>query len=408
MTDAGPAALAGLKVLDLTRVLAGPLCAMTLGDMGAEVIKVEPPAGDDTRAWGPPEAGGEAAYFLGVNRNKRSVRLDLSKPSAREVLGQLIGRADVLVENYKLGTLQRWGFGPDWMAAHAPRLIHCSITGYGETGPKAALPGYDFVLQAESGLMSITGEVDGEPVKYGVAIVDIATGLYATIAILGALNSRTETGRGQKVSVSLFETGLSLLANVASNHLVTGKDAGRFGNGHPNIVPYSTYPTADGSIVLAVGNDGQFARLSEVAGHPEWARDPRFAKNVDRVRNRAVFEPALAAALQSHDTAWWIDRLRAAGVPCGAVNGVAAALADPQTAARDMIMTMQHPTAGTLRMLGFPITMAATPLTAALPPPLLGQHTLEVLRGELGLDDAAVARLIAEGAIAAQAAEEPA
>ena len=398
MAEVPPRALEGLKVLDLTRVLAGPLCTMTLGDMGAEVIKVEPPSGDDTRAWGPPEAGGEAAYFLGVNRNKRSLRLDLSKPAAREVLARLIRRADVLVENYKLATLERWGFGPEWMTANAPRLVHCSITGYGESGPKAALPGYDFVLQAESGLMSITGPVDGEPTKYGVAIVDLATGLYATIGILGALASRAETGRGQKVSVSLFETGLALLANVASNHLVTGKDAGRFGNGHPNIVPYSTYETADGSIALAVGNDGQFARLAEVAGHPEWAADPRFIKNADRVRNRAIVEPAVAAALVTRDTAWWIEALRRVGVPCGAVNGVAAALADPQAAARGMVMEVPHPTAGLLRMLGFPIKMSETPLTAELPPPLLGEHTETILR-ELGLNDGDMDRLVADGAI---------
>jgi crotonobetainyl-CoA:carnitine CoA-transferase CaiB-like acyl-CoA transferase len=405
--ESRPAALAGLKVLDLTRVLAGPLCAMTLGDMGAEVIKVEPPSGDDTRAWGPPEAGGEAAYFLGVNRNKRSVRLDLSKPSARDVLARLIRRADVLVENYKLGTLERWGFGPEWMDANAPRLIHCSITGYGESGPKAALPGYDFVLQAESGLMSITGPVDGEPTKYGVAIVDIATGLYAAIAILGALASRTATGRGQKVSLSLFETGLTLLANVASNHLVTGREAGRFGNGHPNIVPYSTYPTADGTLALAVGNDGQFARLAEVAGRPEWASEPRFARNADRVRNRHVVEPAVAAALAEHGTAWWIERLRAVGVPCGAVNGVAAAIADPQTGARDMVIEVPHPTAGLLRLLGFPIKMSATPLAANLPPPLLGQHTEAVLR-ELGLDDRDLARLAEDGAIQPASSRSPA
>jgi crotonobetainyl-CoA:carnitine CoA-transferase CaiB-like acyl-CoA transferase len=248
--------------------------------------------------------------------------------------------------------------------------------------------------------MSITGPVDGEPTKYGVAIVDLATGLYAAIGILGALAWRTATGRGQKVSVSLFETGLALLANVASNHLVTGQDAGRFGNAHPNIVPYSTFGTADGSIALAVGNDGQFARLAEAAGHPEWASDPRFIKNADRVRNRHVLEPAVAVALGERDTAWWIEALRRVGVPCGAVNGVAAALADPQASARDMVMDVRHPTAGLLRMLGFPIKMSGTPLTADLPPPLLGQHTEAILRSELGLDDAAIARLVAEGAIA--------
>lgn len=392
-------ALAGLKVLDLTRVLAGPLCAMNLGDMGADVIKVEPPTGDDTRHWGPPHVGGEAAYYLGVNRNKRSVRLDLGKPVARDLLGRLIRRSDVLIENYKNGTLDKWGFDAAWMAANAPRLVHCSITGYGESGPKADLPGYDFVLQAETGLMHITGPVDGAPVKHGVAIVDIATGLYATIAILGALQARHNTGKGQKVGVSLFETGLSMLANVAANHLATGNEARRFGNGHPNIVPYTTFATADGALALAVGNDGQFAKFAEVAGHPEWPLDPRFTKNADRVKNRVEIEALVAVALAAKPTAWWIESLRAVGVPCGAVNGVKAALAEQQTLARGMVIEMDHPTAGQLKTLGFPIKLTETPLAARRPPPLLGQHSAEVLRDELGLDAAAIAALSAQGVI---------
>jgi succinate--hydroxymethylglutarate CoA-transferase len=393
-------ALDGIKVLDLTRVLAGPLCAMTLGDMGADVIKVEPPNGDDTRAWGPPHVGGEAAYYLGVNRNKRSVRLDLIKPEAKALLGRMIQRADILIENYKLGTLEKWGFGPAWMEQNAPRLIHCSITGYGETGPKAPLPGYDFVLQAESGLMSICGPVGGGPMKHGVAIVDITTGLNATIGILAALNARNATGKGQKVSVSLLETGLGMLANVAANHLATGKEAGRYGNGHPNIVPYTTYASADGELALAVGNDGQFRVLAEVAGKPEWANDPRFAKNADRVRNRIDCDAAVAAAVKQKPTQWWIDKLRAAGVPCGSVNTVSQALADPQSVARGMVMEMTgHPTAGVLKMLGFPINLSGTPATANKPPPLLGQHTEEVLVGDLGLNAAEVAALKSAGAI---------
>ena len=392
-------ALAGLKILDLTRVLAGPLCAMTLGDMGADVIKVEPPSGDDTRHWGPPHVGGEAAYYLGVNRNKKSLRLDLGKPRAREILGRLIVRADVLIENYKLGTLDKWGFDAAWMATNAPRLIHCSITGYGETGPKAELPGYDFVLQAESGLMHITGAIDGAPVKHGVAIVDIATGLYATIGILGALQARAHTGKGQKVGVSLLETGLSMLANVAANHLATGNEARRFGNGHPNIVPYTTFATADGALALAVGNDAQFARFAEVAGHPGWASDARFKRNADRVQNRGEIEALVANALARHPTQWWIESLRAVGVPCGAVNGVKAALADPQAKARDMVIEMPHPTAGTLQTLGFPLKLTDTPLAATRPPPLLGQHSAEVLADELGLDAAAIEALKSEGVI---------
>jgi succinate--hydroxymethylglutarate CoA-transferase len=392
-------ALDGIKVLDLTRVLAGPLCAMTLGDMGADVIKVEPPNGDDTRAWGPPHVGGEAAYYLGVNRNKRSVRLDLTKPEAKALLGRMIARADILIENYKLGTLAKWGFGPEWVETHAPRLIHCSITGYGETGPKAPLPGYDFVLQAESGLMSICGAVDGGPMKHGVAIVDIMTGLNATIGILSALNARHTTGKGQKVSVSLLETGVAALANVAANHLATGKEAGRYGNGHPNIVPYTTYPSADGELALAVGNDGQFRAFAEVAGKPEWGKDPRFAKNADRVRNRIDCDAAVAEAVKLRPTQWWIDKLRAAGVPCGSVNKVSQALADPQSLARGMVMEMQHPTAGALKMLGFPIKLSETPAAATKAPPLLGQHTVEVLAGDVGLTAAEIEALRKAGAI---------
>lgn len=392
-------ALDGIKVLDLTRVLAGPLCAMTLGDMGADVIKVEPPNGDDTRAWGPPHVGGEAAYYLGVNRNKRSVRLDLTKPEAKALLGRMIMRADILIENYKLGTLAKWGFDQTWIDKNAPRLIHCSITGYGETGPKAPLPGYDFVLQAESGLMSICGAVDGGPMKHGVAIVDIMTGLNATIGILSALNARHTTGKGQKVSVSLLETGVAALANVAANHLATGKEAGKFGNGHPNIVPYTTYPSADGELALAVGNDGQFRAFAEVAGKPEWGKDPRFAKNADRVRNRVACDAAVAEAVKQKPTQWWIDRLRAAGVPCGSVNKVSQALSDPQTLARGMVMEMQHPTAGALKMLGFPIKLSGTPAAANKAPPLLGQHTEEVLAGDVGLSAAEIEALKKAGAI---------
>jgi crotonobetainyl-CoA:carnitine CoA-transferase CaiB-like acyl-CoA transferase len=285
------------------------------------------------------------------------------------------------------------------MAANAPRLVHCSITGYGETGPKADLPGYDFVLQAESGLMSITGAVDGPPVKHGVAIVDIATGLYATIGVLGALQARHATGKGQKVAVSLLETGLSMLANVASNHLATGADARRFGNGHPNIVPYTTFATSDGALALAVGNDGQFARLAQVAGHPEWVKDNRFTKNAGRVKNRVEIEALVSAAIARKPTSWWIETLRGVGVPCGAVNGVKTALADPQALARDMVMEITHPAAGPLKLVGFPVKLAGTPMTATKPPPLLGEHSRDVLHTELGLTPAEIDRLKAANII---------
>ena len=295
MTDAANGPLAGTRVVDLTRILAGPLCTMMLGDMGAEVIKVEPPdKGDDTRGWGPPFVAGEAAYFLGVNRNKRSLTLNMAVPAGQKILAGLVEKADVLIDNFRIGTLEKWGFTDAWFAQHAPRLVRCSITGYGSTGPKAALPGYDFILQAESGLMSICGEPDGGPTKYGVAIVDVCTGMLASNSILAALNARHRTGKGQKVELSLYETSLAMLINVASNYLTAGRNAGRFGNGHPSIVPYTTYQAADAMIAIGIGNERQFGRIAEVLGHPEWAngsalhqqprprREPRRDRRLDQ------------------------------------------------------------------------------------------------------------------------------
>jgi crotonobetainyl-CoA:carnitine CoA-transferase CaiB-like acyl-CoA transferase len=393
-------ALEGLRVLDLTRILAGPLCAQMLGDMGADVIKVEPPGtGDDTRTWGPPFVNGESAYFLGVNRNKRSLTLNMGVKAGQDVLARLVKKADVLVENFKLGTLEKWGITNDWLEKNAPRVIRCSITGYGSSGPDAALPGYDFILQAESGLMSICGEPDGMPTKYGVAIVDVVTGLYACNAILAALAARERTGRGQHVEVCLYDSGIAMLINVASNYLVTGRDARRFGNGHPSIVPYTTYPSADSMIAVAVGNDGQFARFAETAGHTEWARDPRFAKNPDRVTNREALDGLIAQALKRDKTAAWIEKLRAAGVPCGPINSVAEALTDPHTLARDMVRTVKHPTVGDLKMVGIPFRFSGTPAMIRRAPPLLGQHTEEVLGTELGLSTERIAQLRAEKVI---------
>jgi formyl-CoA transferase len=393
-------ALEGLRVLDLTRILAGPLCAQMLGDMGADVIKIEPPgAGDDTRTWGPPFVNGESAYFLGVNRNKRSLTLNMAVKSGQEILARLVKSSDVLVENFKLGTLEKWGITNDWLEKNAPRVIRCSITGYGSSGPDAALPGYDFILQAESGLMSICGEPDGTPTKYGVAIVDVVTGLYACNAILAALAARERTGRGQHVEVCLYDSGIAMLINVASNYLLSGKDARRYGNGHPSIVPYTTYPTADGLIAVAVGNDGQFVRFAETAGHAEWARDPRFAKNPDRVTNREALDGLIAQALKRDKTAAWIEKLRAAGVPCGPINSVAEALTDPHTLARDMVRTVKHPTAGDLKMVGIPFRFSGTPAKIRRAPPLLGQHTEEVLGAELGLSAERIAQLRAEKVI---------
>lgn len=393
-------ALTGLRVLDLTRILAGPLCTMMLGDMGADVIKVEPPgAGDDTRSWGPPFAEGESAYYLGINRNKRSMTLNMAVKSGQEVLAGLIRKSDVLVENFKVGTLEKWGFGNEWLQANAPRVIRCSITGYGATGPKAGLPGYDFILQAESGLMGITGEPDGTPMKYGVAIVDICTGMLACNTILAALNARHATGRGQHVEVSLFDTGLAMLANVAANHLVSGKDAGRFGNGHPNIVPYTAYPTRDDMIAVAVGNDGQFAKFAAVLGHAQWAADLRFAKNPDRVMHRAVLDRLISTEFARDGAESWIEKLTAAGIPCGRINSVAQALAAPHAVARDMVTAVEHPTAGTVKMLGIPFRFSDTPASIRRAPPTLGQHTEAVLRDELGFSDARIDALRAEKVI---------
>ncbi len=400
MTEHKPGALDGIRVLDLTRILAGPLCTMTLGDMGADVIKVEPPGkGDDTRSWGPPFAEGESAYYLGVNRNKRSITLNMAVKSGQEVLAGLIKKSDVLVENFKVGTLEKWGFGNDWLEANAPRVIRCSITGYGATGPKAGLPGYDFILQAESGLMGITGEPDGTPMKYGVAIVDICTGMLACNSILAALNARHMTGRGQHVEVSLFDTGLAMLANVAANHLVSGKDAGRFGNGHPNIVPYTGYPTRDDMIAVAVGNDTQFGKFAVALGKPEWTGDARFTKNPDRIAHRDVLDALIKKELQREGADFWIAKLMAVGIPCGRINSVAQALAAPHAIAREMVTTVEHPTAGSVKMLGMPYRFSDTPASIRRAPPLLGQHTEAVLRDELGFSDARIDSLRSEKVI---------
>jgi succinate--hydroxymethylglutarate CoA-transferase len=400
MTDPTHGALDGLRVLDLTRILAGPLCTMMLGDMGADVIKVEPPGtGDDTRVWGPPFVGNEAAYFLGVNRNKRSLTLDMAAKPGQAILARLIETADVLIDNFKIGTLAKWGFDDAWFETHAPRLVRCAITGYGSSGPKSALPGYDFILQAESGLMSICGEPNGTPTKYGVAIVDVCTGMLACNAILAALNARHRTGRGQKVELSLYETSLAMLANVAANYLLAGKDGGRFGNGHPSIVPYTTYQTADSMIAIGIGNDAQFARCAAVLGHPEWSQDARFARNRDRVANRDVVDGAINRALAGDTAEAWLTRLKAAGIPCGRINSVAQALDDPHTAARSMIETVEHPSLGALRTVGIPFKFSDTPASVRQAPPVLGQHTDEILVNDLGLDAGAIAALRADGVI---------
>ena len=400
MSDAVTGPLAGVRVVDLTRILAGPLCTMMLGDMGADVIKVEPPdKGDDTRGWGPPFVAGEAAYFLGVNRNKRSLTLNMAVPAGQRILAGLIEKADVLIDNFRLGTLAKWGFTDAWFEQQAPRLVRCAITGYGSSGPKAALPGYDFILQAESGLMSICGEPDGAPTKYGVAIVDVCTGMLACSSILAALNARQRTGKGQKVELSLYETSLAMLVNVASNYFTAGRNGGRFGNGHPSIVPYTTYQAADAMIAIGIGNERQFARTAEVLGHPEWATDARFTSNRARVENRAAIDGLIDAALSRDDADAWLAKLKAVGVPCGKINSVADAIEDPHTAARGMIETVEHSTIGALKMLGIPFKFSDTACSVRRPPPTLGQHNDEILSAELGLDDKAIAELRREKVI---------
>ena len=379
-------ALSGLKVLDLSRVLAGPWCGQLLGDLGAEVIKVESPkAGDDTRAWGPPFLEGESAYFLGCNRNKQGIAIDFSSKSGKDLLAKLIPQFDVLIENFKNGTLEKWGFDKAWFDINAPRIVHCSITGYGTDGPQSDLPGYDFILQAESGLMSIAGPIDGEPTKYGVAIVDLATGMMAANAIQAALLARYRTGKGQFVEVSLFDTSIALLANVGNSHLATGKAAGRYGNGHPTIVPYATYHCADGMVALAVGNDNQFAKLSKLLGHPEWAEDERLVTNAARVQNRDLIDQLLKNTLQSYLTSELISSCRANGIPIGRVNTVSQALSQEQTDARQMILELQHSKIGQFKALASPLKLHGTKNVVKKSPPQLGEHTDVILKQYLGL-----------------------
>ena len=378
--------LTGTKVLDLTRILAGPLCAQMLGDMGAEVIKVEPPgSGDDTRSWGPPFAGTESAYFLGINRNKRSITLNMAAKPGQEILARLIQQCDVLVENFKAGTLEKWGFTNDWLKQNAPRVIRCSITGYGTDGPKGGLPGYDFILQAESGLMSITGETGGDPMKYGVAIVDITTGLLACNTILAALNARHSTGRGQHVEVSLYESGLFMLANVASNHLVSGRDARRFGNGHPNIVPYQVFNVADGYIIIATGNDSQYQKLCGVLGAPEMAKDPAYIDNKSRLANRAELIGKLTALTMKFKMQDLADKLEEVGVPAGPINNLDQVFDDPHVKHRRMKLDIPNAfaKAGSIPGIRTPIVVDGQPMAAEHSAPRLGEHTAEILK-EIG------------------------
>ncbi len=427
--------LAGIRVCDLSTVLAGPYCTMLLADLGADVVKVEPPEGDGTRRWGPPWAGapepgaayppddlrarpgypGEAAYYLAVNRNKRGIRLDLRTDGGREALRRLLARSDVLVDNYRVGGLARLGFPDDEIERLNPALVHLAISGFGPDGPYADRPGYDFIVQAMAGLMSITGapdEAGGTPTKVGVAVVDLATGMLGAVSVLAALLGRDRAGvpadpaqvvapgapgRGQRIDISLFESTIAWLANQASNYLVGGTVPGRLGNEHPNITPYETFRTADGSIAVAVGSDRQWPRFCEAVGLPELVEDARFATNGSRVEHRADLRAILGACFATRPSSEWIELLLAAEVPSGPINDLAALFSDPQVQARHMVESVAHPTIGTLRTTGLPFKLAATPGSVRSAPPLLGQHT-DVVLAELGFGPDDIARMRAEGA----------
>jgi len=392
--------LDGFTVLDFTRVLSGPYCTMQLADMGARVIKVEQPGkGDDTRAWGPPFVHGESAYFLSINRNKESLTLDLKTAETMRVLEPLLAKTDVLVENFRPGTMARLGLGYEQLAGRFPRLVYCSVSGFGQTGPRRTEPGYDAVVQAEGGLMSITGEAGGQPFRLGVAIADIASGMFAVQGVAFALLARERTGRGQLVDVGMLDATAALLTYQAGIYFATGATPGRMGNRHPTIVPYETFDAADGGFVVAVGNDEQWRRFCAVLEQEPLAVDERFATNRGRVANYDTLRPILAGTLRARTRTAWVDDLRVAGVPCGSVRDVAEVLQDPQLEARDMIRQVEHAVAGATRVIGVPIKLSETPGAVRTAPPSLGQHTTAILKHDVGLDDAAIGRLRAAGVV---------
>ncbi len=403
--------LSHIRVLDLSRVLAGPWAGQNLADLGAEVIKVErPQAGDDSRAFGPPwikdPAGRdttESVYFMSANRGKKSITVNLTNAEGQRVVRELAARCDVLIENYKVGDLDRYGLGYQDLSALNPRLVYCSVTGFGQTGPCRERPGYDFMAQGMGGLMSISGEPDevpgGGPMRAGVPVIDIFAGMYATIAICAAVAHRAVTGRGQHLDVALFDSCMALLANQGQTYLATGENPRRIGNTHPTIVPYQVFRTADGAMILACGNDNLFGKFCTVAGCEALAKDPRFAKNGDRVKNRNSLVPLLAEIFLKRTTAVWVGALDAAGVPCGPINTLAQAFAEPQAHARGMMFRLPHPLAGEVPLIGNPMKFSATPISHEIPPPVLGQHSEEILRGVLGMSAEDVAKLRAAGAI---------
>lgn len=400
-------ALSHLRVLDLSRVLAGPWAGQVLADLGAEVIKVEKPGeGDDTRRWGPPflkdkdgRDSQESAYYLSTNRNKRSVAIDITQAQGQDLVRRLAAQCDVVLENFKVGGLAKYGLDYASLKAVKPDIVYCSITGFGQDGPYAQRAGYDFLVQGMGGLMSLTGESGGEPMKVGVALTDIFTGMYATVAVLAALAHRDRTGQGQHVDMALLDVQVAVLANQASNYLVGGVIPERLGNSHPNIVPYQAFPTADGHVILAVGNDPQFQRFCAVAGCPALAEDPRFSTNAARVKYRDILIPLLKANLASRPSAQWIEMLEAVGVPCGPINNLAQVFDNPQIRHRGMVARMDHPVSGSVDLPANPIRLSETPVTYDRPPPPLGADTQDVLSRLLGLDPQAVAALAADGVV---------
>jgi len=406
-----PTALGHIRVLDLSRVLAGPWCSQNLADLGADVIKIERPgSGDDTRAWGPPyakDADGndtsEAAYYLSANRGKRSVTIDIASAEGQQLIRELAREADVVLENYKVGQLKRYGLDYDSLKQVKPDLVYCSVTGFGQDGPYAHRAGYDFLIQGMGGLMSVTGERDdlpgGGPQKAGVALTDLMTGMYATIAILAALTHRDRSGEGQYIDMALLDVQVAMLANMGSNYLNSGKPPKRWGNAHPNIVPYQTFACADGHIIVATGNDGQYQKFVEVGGKPELAGDNRFATNPERVKNRDILVPMLAEMVRAQPRDFWIDQLEKVGVPCGPINDIGDVYKNPQVQARGVVIDVPHPTAGSMKLVRSPMKMSATPSTSTVAPPLLGQHTDEILSTLLGRSADDIAALRAKGVL---------
>lgn len=402
------APLDGFRVLDLSRILAGPWASQMLADLGAEVIKIERPGqGDDTRAWGPPymlnesgESTGESAYFHGVNRGKQSVCIDMSSQRGRKLIIQLVARSDVLIENFKVGGLKKYGLDYPSLKAINPKLIYCSITGFGQTGPYSDRAGYDFMIQAMGGLMSVTGEPDGQPMKVGVALSDVMTGLYAANAIQSALIHQLRCGEGQYIDLALLDVQVATLANQAMNYLASGINPKRMGNAHPNIVPYQAFQTADGHLILAVGNDAQFVRFCDLAGCSELATDERFANNSSRVENRELLIPRLTSVLKTRSTEWWLEQLNQRGIPCGPIANIDQVFDNPQVQHRGMRLELDHPTAGRVPGVANPINLSASPVAYDKAPPLLGQHTEQVLSELLDLDEGQINRLKSDGIIA--------